>query len=377
MSALIARRTACAMLLSISTSPLAGQQLAFTDPQWKLGGDARVETFDGRQVLTMENGAAERRDATFQDGTIDVDVMTSRRRSFVYLNFRVQNPGEAEEFYLRPHKAGLPDAVQYAPTFQGQSAWQLYWGARGTASPDIIPNVWQHLRIVLSGKRAAVFLRDTVKPVMVISHLARDPQAGYIALSSLIPQGTPGSGPAVHYADLRVRPGVVTYDFANAPAEPAPLSGAITRWEVGPAFAAPESAVTAILPEWVSSFRALPIEPDGFVELHRHVPMPKVSRYVGIVARIRVNTASAGVRRLELGFSDRATVFLNGAPIFYRDDSYDFDRRRDGLISLEQASVFLPLRAGANEVSVVVTDRFGGWAIMGRFPDTTGLRIEP
>jgi hypothetical protein len=293
------------------------------------------------------------------------------------MNFRIQREGEQEEFYLRPHKAGLSDAVQYAPTFQGQSAWQLYWGARGTASPDIIPNVWQHLRIVLSGRRAAFFLRDTVKPILVIPHLARDPQSGYIVLSSLVPQGTPGSGAAIRYADFRIRPGVVAYDFANAPAEPTPPAGIISKWEVGSAFAAPESVITTIAPEWVSEFRTLPIEPDGFVELHRHVPMPKVNRYVGAVARIRVNASNAGLRRLDLGFSDRVTVFLNGTPIFYRDDSYDFDKRRDGLISLEQAAVFLPLRAGQNEISIVVTDRFGGWAIMGRFPDTTGLRIEP
>ena len=105
--------------------------------------------------------------------------------------------------------------------------------------------------------------------------------------------------------------------------------------------------------------------------------MPKVARYVGAVARIRVNATRPGMRRLDLGFSDRVTVFLNGRPIFYRDDSYDFERRRDGLISLDQASVFLPLRAGQNEISIAVTDRFGGWAIAGRFPDSRGLRVEP
>ena len=73
---------------------------------------------------------------------------------------------------------------------------------------------------------------------------------------------------------------------------------------------------------------------------------------------------------------DRATVFLNGSPIFFRDDSYDYENRRDGLISLDQAAVYLPLRAGSNDLSIIVADRFGGWAIMGAFPDMKGLRIE-
>ncbi len=360
------------------TSIATAQQLSFSDPQWKLSGNAtKVETFDGRQVLSIETGAAERRDVKFQDGTIDVDVMTSRRRSFVYVNFRVQNEGEAEEFYLRPHKAGLPDAAQYAPVFQGQSAWQLYWGPRGTAAPDIIPDVWQHLRIVVSGRRAAFFLRDTVRPFMVITHLARDPQPGYLVLSGLSPQGTPGSGPAVRYSNLNVRPGVIAYDFANAPAEPQLPPGVTQKWEVGSAFVAPDTSVSRIAPEWTSNFRVVAIEPDGFVELHRQVPMPKVTNYVGVVARVRATASTAGLRRLDLGFSDRVTVFLNGAPVFYRDDSYDFAGRRDGLISLNQGTVFLPLRAGTNDISIVVADRFGGWAIMGRFPDMAGLRIEP
>ena len=367
-----------ATLLAAWLPAVSAQQISFSDPQGKIGGDStRVEIFDGRQTLRMETGSAERPDLRFEDGTIDVDLMTSRRRSFVYIIFRAQNEGEHEEFYLRPHKSGLPDAAQYAPVFQGQSAWQLYWGVRGTAAPEITPNVWQHLRIVVAGRRAAFFLNDTAKPFMVISRLARDPQAGYIAFNTLVPGGTPGSGPGVRYSNLVVRPSVVAYDFANPPAEPALPPGMIERWEVGSAFAAPDTAVSSIAAEWTKNFRVVPIEPDGFVELHRVVPMPKVNNYVGAVVRVRVRADRAMTRRLDLGFSDRATVFLNGSPIFFRDDSYDFPARRDGLISLNQARVFLPLRAGANDISIVVTDRFGGWGIMGRFPDTTGIRVEP
>ena len=377
MSALVSR-SALAVVLTLGAPALVAQQLSFSDPRWKFYGDStKVETFDGRQVLRIDNGAAARPDLRLEDGTVDVDVMTSRRRSFVYFNFRVQNEGEYEDFYLRPHKSGLPDAAQYAPVFQGQSAWQLYYSVRGTASPDIVPNAWQHLRIVLSGRRAAFFLGDTVKPFMVVPRLARDPQAGYIVLIASVPGGTPGSGVAARYSNLAVRPGVVAYDFANAPSEPALPSGVIEKWDVGPAFAAPDSVPSVIAPEWISSFRPLSIEPDGFVELNRQVPMPKVTRYVGAVARVRVIAERAGTRRLDLGFSDRATVFLNGTAIFSGDDSYDFANRRDGLISFDQASLYLPLRAGTNEISIIVTDRFGGWGIMGRFPDMTGLRLQP
>ena len=367
------------LILAVVPALAGSQQPSFADSKWQLNGDStRIEQFDARQTLRMETGAAVRKDVVFQDGTIDGDLMTSRRRSFVYFSFRVAGDGESEEFYVRPHKSGLPDAAQYAPVYQGQSAWQLYWGPRGTASPDITPNVWQHLRIVLSGRRAAFFLNDSVRPFMVIPHLAREPKPGWIELRSLIPQGTPGAGPAVRFANLVVRPNATAYDFANAPQPPAVLPGTIRTWEVSDAFAAPDSALQSISPELIKNFKRVEIEPDGFVELHKSLKIPAgVRGYVGTVARIRVHAQQPVTRRFDLGFSDRVTVFLNRVPIFHRDDSYDFARRRDGLISFDQAAVYLPLKAGDNEITLIVADRFGGWAVMGRFPDTAGLTISP
>lgn len=371
--------TAAALALALSATDL-NAQVRFSGHLVSLSGDStRVVTVGGREVLQMETGVAEVRDVALKDGTIDVDVMVTTRRSFVYVNFRIQGEGEREEFYLRPHKSSLPDAVQYAPAFQDEGAWQLYHGARGTASPVIEPDIWQRLRIVLSGTRAAFFLGDTVKPMLVLPHLAREPRAGGISLSSFVPGGTRPGRAAARFSNLRVREGVIAYDFSDAPAMPALRRGTVETWDVGVPFAAPDTAVWALAPEWLARFAAVPVEPDGFVELHRHLKLPQLTGqgYAGVVAKFRVEAQSAGQRRFDLGFSDRATVFVNGKPVFTRDDSYDFANRRDGLISFDQASVYLPLNAGSNEIAVVVADRFGGWGIMGRFPDMTGLRIQP
>lgn len=365
------------LALVLCSSPLLSQaSLPFGDGKWELRGDSTaLVRIDGREAVQMQSGFAIRRDIQLEDGTIDVDVLVTRRRSFVYVQFRMQDDREHEEFYLRPHKSTLPDAVQYAPVYQGQSAWQLYHGAAGTAAPEIEPGVWKRLRIVLKGRQAAVFLGDTTRPILLVPRMARAPEAGFIALRGFVPAGTPGSGPIVSFANVRVQPGVIPYAFP-AVTEAAPPVGVIHTWTVGDAFAAPDSALVSILPAWIARRQRLVAERTGLLELHRHVPMPRVQRDVGVVARVRVLAEAAGVRRLDLGFSDAATVLLNGVPLVRLDASYNYEERRDGLIGYQQAAVYLPLKAGSNELAIIVTDRFGGWGLMGRIADRRGLRIE-
>ena len=103
--------------------------------------------------------------------------------------------------------------------------------------------------------------------------------------------------------------------------------------------------------------------------------MPEGSRVSAVVARLVLTAAAPRVVAFDLGFSDTATVVLNGVPIFTGDASYSFDRpRREGLIGFDQARLYLPLQAGQNDLSVIVTDSFGGWGLMGRLvnaPDVT------
>lgn len=366
-----------AVLGTTAPVPLWAQTLSFTDPAWTTRGDSiRVEQFDGRTVLSMRNGFAWRRDLKFGDGTIDVDVMTTTARSFVYLLFRMQSDSTYEDFYLRPHKSNAPDALQYAPVYQGSSAWQLYHGENGTAAANIPPGKWNHLRIVLKGRQAAFFLNDTITPAMVVARLGHAPRAGYLALRTFLPAGVAVSDPVARYANLRLRPDHVPFAFPPKPAATfAP--GTVQAWEVGAPFPAPDSLHTVVPAASVGSMRRVEALSSGLVEWHRLVPLGPGMRNVGVVARLRVDADTAGIYRMELGFSDRVTAFVNGTPLFFGDDSYDYVNRRDGLIGFSQATLFLPLRQGANVLDFVVTDGFGGWGIMGRFPSTRGLRLSP
>jgi hypothetical protein len=360
------------LMAALCPTVLRGQALSFASG-WDLTGDARLDTLNRVPSVRMETGRATRRDVSFQDGTIDLDVMLTDRRSFVYVGFRMRTDEDHEEFYLRPHKSNLPDATQYAPVFQGRSAWQLYHGPGGTSPIGFAPNVWTHLRVVLSGRQAALFVGDTIKPALIVPRLAHDPAPGHIAVYGFLPAGVPGSGPIARFANVRVRQNVIAFKFPAATV-PTPVPGAIRAWTVGAPFATSDSARTTFDPQWLSAPRRLETSPSGLLELHRLVKTPDVPRDVGIAARAYLIADSAGTYRLDLGFSDAVTVFLNGKPIYYADQQYDYLGRREGLIGYHQATLFLPLRAGRNELAALVTDHFGGWGLMAKL--APGVRAE-
>lgn len=384
-------RTITIALLFALALPAAAQErpLPFTSG-WDLQGDRTAVVKDaGRDVLQVETGFGHRRDIRIQDGTIDFDVQLTRRRSFVYVYFRVVAEGEREEFYLRPHKSGLPDAVQYAPVWQNRSAWQLHHGPGGTAAVGFDPGAWTHVRVVMQGRRAAIFVKDMTTPALIVPRLAREPQAGHIALGGFLPADVPGEGAVARFSNVVVR-SEVSYDFAAPPgqkapgaapaaASPAPQAPAaatiVTTWSVSRSFVPKEETVPTLPgPGSTGEFTKLATEPDGLLPLHRHITVPQGSRVAAAVARTNVRAARAGIYAFDLGFSDVATVFVNGNPVFRGEASYSFDRpRREGLIGYDQARIYLPLRAGDNDLSIVVSDSFGGWGIMARFIDAPGV----
>jgi hypothetical protein len=76
---------------------------------------------------------------------------------------------------------------------------------------------------------------------------------------------------------------------------------------------------------------------------------------------------------MELGFSDRAVVYLNGRALFRGSDTYrSRDYRFLGSIGWFD-TVFLDLREGDNELVVAVSETLGGWGIQGRLSDPAGV----
>jgi hypothetical protein len=195
----LALRSLILLLASLSFAPQAHPQSSQTlsvpadSPRWDLQGQAKATEFLGRKCLLLDGGAAVLKDFEIRDGVMDVDVATSAVRGFFGFDFRIDEKGaNFEEVYLRQHKSGLPDAMQYTPVLNTGRNWQIYNGPGFTGAVDIPRDVWFHLRLEVTGAQAKLYVigkdqdKNSAKPALVMTDLKSGVQKGQIALIDLI-----------------------------------------------------------------------------------------------------------------------------------------------------------------------------------------------
>lgn len=371
----------CLCLIVGLAQGAAGQsrRIGFSEEGWMLNGaDTRRVEVAGRDALELGTGSAARVDVPVEDGTFEFDVRMPSVRSFVGFRFRMDALGNAEEIYFRPHKSGQPDALQYAPVFGGESYWQVFHGAASTAVVEFpSESEWLHVRLAVEGRRAAVFLGDGTTPVLV-SDLAREPAAGVFALYASHP---PIAGRAPEFATVSnfvVTSGRPGESEAAAAKPSAPAAGAVREWELSEVFPW-TGGLPTVLPAAArskESWMGATSDASGILLVGRFRRRPPAAGSVGVLARVRVRSSRAQRKRLDIGFSDAAALFLNGEVLYAADHGFSQNfPRRQGLVTPSQAAVFLPLREGENEIILAVVDAMGGWAVAAAFEDPTGLTI--
>jgi len=339
-----------------SFSPCSAETVDFDSDRWSMP-NARVFEHLGRKALM---GTAYLEDLEFEDGVIEVDIAVTGRRSYPGIRFRIQDPGNYEECYIRPHRAGLyPDAVQYTPVFNGISCWQLYSGDGYTAAAEIGTDEWIHMKIEVTGDRARVFLGEAVEAVLEIGRLEHGTSRGGIGISG------PMDGTA-YFSNFAYS---LSGEFEFTPpalADTAP--GIIRDWEISRSFSISDLDLDAYpLGQDLGDvgWRPVTAQPNGLVNIARF--MGRQTREPEcVLARTVLVSDAAETREIRFGYSDWVAVFLNGDMLFSGNSSY---RGRDpsflGIIGLNDA-LFLSLRPGENELLLVVAESFGGWGFMCR-----------
>lgn len=335
-----------------------------------------MATFQGKNCLMLDGGVAALNNVAFRDGVIDVDVATPAARGFFGIQWRIDSVN-GEWVYLRQHKSGLPDAIQYTPVLNTGLNWQLYSNEGFTAPVDIPRNEWFHLRLEVTGAQARFFVKDMEKPALVMPDLKSGVQKGQVALAVLI-----GS---TCFANFEYRQ---TSDAAWERHFPAMPAGTLTKWSLSPSMDAlkrnveqPLSVAEAGQLKW----REVEAEPPGLVALNRYFdsPHPRVafqsdfSRRLEpqpgtqvVYARTRITSDRDQVKKLAIGYSDEVTVFLNGRALWRGRSAQAFrDPGFLGIVSPDDDAVYLPLKKGNNELVLAVSELGGGWGFICRLVD--------
>jgi sugar lactone lactonase YvrE len=124
----------------------------------------------------------------------------------------------------------------------------------------------------------------------------------------------------------------------------------------------------------VSSWTKVAAESDGVLDISRTYGR-KGAEPEAILARAVLQADKEGPKKFWVGYSDEASIFLNGRLVFYGNSAY---RSRDtsflGVLGPFDA-VSLPLRQGSNEVLFIIGEAFGGWGLL--LQDATFVLREP
>lgn len=342
----------------------------FTPDNWEITAQKHeFVSYKGKQSLHLTFGKAHLKNSSFKNGIIDYDVAITQRRNFAGIHFRI-NGNTYEEFYLRPHQSGNPDATQYTPVINGNSGWQIYKGPGHGAAYNFNFGEWMHIRLIINEGKADVFINDMSQPFMHIPDLKLSPDAGQIGFGNFL-----GSA---HYANL-------TYQKLDNPpllSEVTPLpplvKEVIHNWKASTAFA--DTLLNEI--NCLSDFSLMKslnwqsqsTEYNGLINLARISAVSKKTNM--ILVKAIIHSEKKQLKRLDFGYSDDAKVFINKDIIYHGHNKFrSRDYRYLGSIGYYD-SIFLPLKKGKNELVFAVSESMGGWGLMAKLANLDGVRID-
>jgi hypothetical protein len=324
------------------------------------------ETYMGKECFLLQSGGIVVKGAELRDGTIEADISFSQQRSFPGFVVRMQDFDNFENFYVRPHQSGNPDATQYTPVFNGQAGWQLYYGEGYSKAFPFRFNQWHHIKIELRGLQAEFYIDDAL--LIRVKELLTGWKTGKIGV---ITGGAP----------LRVANVQYTIKQESAPTPiPVPANGTggiVTQWQVS-------NVVNSRLFE--KQYQLTPeikkkltwatktSEPSGTINLARFGKRTETAN--AMVTKVTIESELEQVKMLSFGFSDYITVYLNDKALYYGADNYmSRDYRFLGTIGFFD-KLFLPVKKGINELWFVVSEDFGGWGVKARFENMEKISLK-
>jgi hypothetical protein len=323
-------------------------------------------------LMRLNSGNAVLKDITFADGTIELDVNTIGRGA-PGIAFRQQDESNFELLYLRPDPncPAFRACVQYAPQTHGVLLWDLFPQYENRA--PLRENGWNHLRMVVSGRRMNVFVNDAASPTLQVGSLEGDAMSGGLTLQ----------GPAT-FANLVITPAAVDGLSPEPVTDPLDRDrGVVRHWRLSPFSAVPSGKeprydeMSPASAEW----KAIGAERNGLLNLSREYGRPVTAPNQALAwLKTTITSDKKQTKKVDVGWTRDVWIFLNGKLVYADKNSFDSDPARkfpDGRCSLENGAFVLPLEAGDNEIAVALANNFYGWGLMLRLADPEGIQLPP
>lgn len=361
-----------ALILGWSLEATAQFVLPFNSGQWTIEAEqSRVEEYQGKKALFLKKGMAYNKDVAMQDGTIEFDIAFSQVRGFTGVTFRMQDTKNYEEFYLRPHQSGNPDANQYTPVYETIASWQLYHGEGYGVPIKYKFNQWFHIKLVISDSQGEVFIDDMSKAILAIPMLKRDVKSGMLGIYA---RGEVGSYFANFTYTPQVNPTLTSTFKLEAPMPPHTIS----EWLVSSPFHEKKLEKLYELTNTQKStltWQKLKTETTGTANVASISKFGQENNTV--FAKVIINANYDQIKKLHIGFSDKINLYLNDKILYSGHDEFlTRDYRFLGTIGYFD-EVYLPLKKGKNELWIAVSETQGGWGLKAKFDDMEGIQLEP
>lgn len=337
--------------------------------------------------IALISGMATRPDLRLENGVIEFDLAPPAER-FAGVAFRMRSSADYEIVYFRPSDDGTRwTAMQYQPVFQGETTWQLYHGAGYEAPvPALLGGKDLHVRIVLSGTRADVLLGEDTVPALRVPRLVPPSAEGEVGF--WVAPGTHAAPTPTVLHNLRVNRDA-SIALASVPVATHDATQ-LTQWLLSPRMPNDSIVPPLELPAFVvrGSGEWIPAdaEASGLINLNRQLGNaagPQTSNVFGgagwgiAYARVRIVSDRAQVRRLSFSYSDGIGVYVNGKRVFVGRN--DIDSRYVGylgIVGAEVDAIDLPLKRGATDVVLAVTDKAFGWGFRAKIDSLDGIHFE-
>jgi hypothetical protein len=172
---------------------LEGRNVSIAETNYK--GRSAIQVIAAPEAPNAASYAVVK-DASFQDGTIEVDLAGqptagagSGARGFIGIAFRLLGDRAYEYIYLRPTNGRADDQVRRNHSTQYSSYPDFDFARSRQEAPekyesyvDLEPGVWTKYKIEVEGRKARLYVNGAEQPCLIVNDLKLEPRTGGVAL---------------------------------------------------------------------------------------------------------------------------------------------------------------------------------------------------